>query len=190
MTSRSRSLPLLVVAVLATCPAPSRGQDVPLYRDPSPTEGPRIEGPLLPARPVRPALVPPPPSGLGPFQAVTPDLDASTIAPPPAEPLREPLLGVPPMPPPLPALPMPPMRAGGDVEFKRTTMIRGPNGVLGRFHEWFHDAFFGTNRPTGTPIQPRRGFFGVFHPASSEGDSPTRLFNWPAWPAWPLSNGR
>ena len=50
MTSRSRSLSWLVAAVVSTCPAPSRGQDVPLYRDPSPTEGPRIEGPLLPPR--------------------------------------------------------------------------------------------------------------------------------------------
>jgi hypothetical protein len=187
MTSRSRSLPWLVAAVLASFPARSRAQDVPLYRDPSPTEGPRIEGPLLPARP---APVPPPPGGLGPFQLPTPDLGPSTPTPPPTAPLREPLLGIPPMLPPLPALPMPPMQAGGDVAIKRSTMIQGPKGALGRFHEWFREACFGPARPQVASNSPRRGLFGLSHPASSEGEAPTRPFNWPSWPSWPLPDGR
>jgi hypothetical protein len=191
MMSRSRSVPWLVAAVLALPSARSLAQDAPLYRDPSPTEGPRIMGPLLPARPSVPGSMPPPPSNLGPFQPSTPSPDSpgvATAAPASEglESLREPLLAIPPMPPPLPALPIPPMSSGDVVEVKRTTKIRGPNGVLGRFHDWFRDAIYGPTRPPAASTVPRRSFFGGFRPTTPPSDGSNRLINWPTWPAWPL----
>lgn len=184
MTSRSRSLPWLIAVVLATASARARAQDTPLYRDPSPAEGPRIEGPILPPRAARSGQEPPPPSGLGPFQSSNPDAPVPAAA----GPLREPLLVVPPTQPPLPALPMPAMQPVGDVEFRRKTTIRPPDGPLGRFHCWFREAVFGPPRPPGAPEAPKRGLFGLFHPTPSEDDAPPRLFRF-NWPSWPLSSG-
>jgi hypothetical protein len=184
MTSRSRTFPWLVAAVLASLASPSKGQDTPLYRDPSPTEGPRIVGPLLPSVPPRPTPVPPPPSTLGPFQPSNPGSTDPAIAPP-----GEPLLAIPPMPPPLPAMPMAPFAAVNDVQIKRKTTIWGPRGVLGQCHEWFHAVFFGPHKAAGDPTAPKRSFFGLsFHSTPPEGEAPPRLFNWPSRPVWPLSD--
>ena len=186
MTTRSRSL-LWLVAALASVPSPSRGQDTPLYRDPSPTEGPRIGGPLLSPMPPRPGMTPPPPppSDLGPFQPSNPGPAGASPEVP-----RDPLLGIPPMPPPLPAIPMPPVMVGGDVQIKRKTTIRPPNGPIGRCHEWFHAALFGSHKDPVPTSHPKRGFFGWFsHATEPEGDASTRVFKWPAWPSWPLQDG-
>ncbi len=181
MTSRSRSLPWLVAAVLASVASTLKGQDTPLYRDPSPTEGPRIEGPLLPTTPPRPPLAPPP-SSLGPFQPS----DRGDVAP---EPPREPLLGVPPLPPPLPAMPMPPFQAGGDVLIRRKTTIRPPNGPLGQCHERFHTALFGPPKPSASANGSKRALFGDWQTIPTERDPLTRLLNGSAWPIWPFSDG-
>jgi hypothetical protein len=182
MTSRFRSLPWLVAALLASVALPSKGQDTPLYRDPSPTEGPRIEGPLLPSAPPGPTSTPPPPppSALGPFQSSNPN----SVAPP-----GEPLLGIAPLPPPLPALPMAPFAGAGDVLVRRKTTIRPPNGPLCRCHEWFRDAVFGPPKPSATATGPKRGYHGDWYSIPPEGDTLTRLLNWQAWSIWPFSDG-
>jgi hypothetical protein len=185
MTSRFRTFPWLVATVLAGLATPSKGQDTPLYRDPSPTEGPRIVGPLLPSLPPRPTSIPAPPSGLGPFQPTNPNSTDPTIAPP-----GEPLLAIPPIAPPLPAMPMPPFAVVNDVQIKRKTTIRGPRGVLGQCHEWFHAVFFGSHKTLGDPTVPKRSFFErSFHSTTTtEAEAQPRLFNWPSWPVWPLSD--
>ncbi len=179
MTRRPRILALLTSSFLiAVAPGRSPAQDAPLYRDPSPDEGARVRGPLLPARPPRPTP-PPAPSGLGPFQEASqganPPADASRPAAPTGP--REPLLVVAPMPPPLPALPMPMTAAGETVEVRRTTRIRGPGGPFGRLHEWFRESLFGPPRPSATRIitpAPESGFLGLI-----------RGFRWPTWPSDP-----
>lgn len=177
MTIRSRTSLWLVAAALASVEGRALAQDVPLYRDPSPTEGPRIEGPLLAPLPPRPGPTPPPPpGGLGPFQPSNPGLASPSLEVP-----SDPLLGIPPMPPPLPVMPMPPMTAGDDGQFKRKTTIRPPHGPLGRCHEWFQAAFFGNHKPQ--PAAPKWGLFGwLSHASDSEGDAHPRRFNWPTWP--------
>lgn len=178
MTNRHRASIGLASAVLAAFAAGAHAQDVPLYRDPSPTEGRRVEGPLLPARP---SVPPPPSSDLGPFQPSAPDLAPSTAAPPPSEPLREPLLGISPMPPPLPALPVPIWQGGGDVAVRRSTKIQGPKGMLGHFHDWFRVAIFGPARPRAASNPPAaHHLFGLFHPHPDPAEG--RSFSWPSWP--------
>jgi hypothetical protein len=176
MTSRSRSLPWPVAAALATVLMASRtrAQDAPLYRDPSPLEGPRIEGPLLPPRPNSP---PPPPSSLGPFQ---PANSGSSTA---SEPVREPLLIVQPIPPPLPAMPVPVVPLPGDVHVRRKTTIRTPDGAFARCHKWFHEALFGPPKPaTWVVVTADRDFFSsLLHPIPEAG-APARPINWPVWP--------
>jgi hypothetical protein len=172
MTSRSRSLFWLVAVLATVLMAPHvRAQDVPLYRDPSPMEGPRIEGPLLPPRP---SSTPPPPSSLGPFQPSNPG----------TAPASEPLLIVHPIPPPQPAMPMPVMQLSGDVQVRRKTTIRTPNSPIVRCHKWFHEAIFGPPKPaTWTDISADRDFFSsLLHPIPPEAGAPARPINWPVWP--------
>jgi len=187
MTSRSRTFPWLVATVLACLASPSKGQDAPLYRDPSPTEGPRIEGPLLPSTPPRPGSTPPPPSSLGPFQPANPSSAAPALAPP-----GEPLLGIPPIAPPLPAIPMQPFSSGGDVLVRRKTTLWSPRGAIGQFHERFHVALFGPPKPSSATGLKRLFFgesLGEWQTIPPEGDILTRLLNWPAWPIWPIADG-
>ena len=186
MTSRSRILVGLVLATLALAwaSASALAQDEPLYRDPNPREGRRLVGPILSPRSPTPAPTPPPPSGLGPFQDPA---SASSPAPSPALLSGEPLLGVAPMPPPLPAMiPFDPNPVGG-VAIKRTTQIRGPKGILGHVHDWFRESLFGPPRPSLTSFTPKNGLLALLH--GDVVDSP-RVFSWPSWPSWPLSNGR
>ena len=141
---------------------PLESRDAPLYRDPDPSEGPRIQGPVLSARPPSQlSTPPPPPSNLGPFQGPGPG------SPSPGgtggggpEPIQQPLLEVPPTLPPLPAPLMAPMLPDDAFGMKRTTFIQKPNGALGRFADWFHDLLRG---PTGPPAPTanRRHFFGI-----------------------------
>jgi hypothetical protein len=181
MTSRCRS-PWLVAATLAALSSSASAQDTPLYRDPSPTEGPRIAGPLLAPIAPRSSQTPPPPGGLGPFQPS----NTGDAAPLP-EPAREPLLGVSPMLPPLPSMPPPMFQAAPDVQIKRKTTIRPPHGPLGRCYDWFREAVFGPPQPTMAKA-PKRSFLArCFHPEPVEEEAPPRLFNWPSWPTWPLS---
>lgn len=177
MNRRPRILPLAASALLiAVTSGRLPAQDAPLYRDPSPNEGARVRGPLLPARPPRPTP-PPAPSGLGPFE------EAPRGASPPAEVSgpeaptgpREPLLTVTPMPPPLPALPMMPTAAGEAVEVRRTTRIRSSGGPFGRLHDWFRESLFGPSRPPVSQVitpEPESGFLGLI-----------RGFRWPTWPS-------
>jgi hypothetical protein len=186
MTSRSRTLAGLFLATLAVAwrPTSALAQDAPLYRDPNPLEGRRIDGPILSPRAPTPAPMPPPPSGLGPFQDPA---SASSPASSPVPVLSEPLLGVAPMLPPLPAMiPFDPNPVGG-VAIKRTTQIRGPKGMLGHFHDWFRETVFGPPKPSPTTYAPRRGLIALLH--GDVVDSP-RVFSWPSWPSWPLANGR
>lgn len=183
MTIRSRSYPWLVVAALAAGPSSAVGQDTPLYRDPNPSDGPRINGPLLPTMPPTPNPVPPPSSSLGAFQPADP-------GPAPEIP-REPLLIVAPIPPPNPATLLP-MLPAGEVEFRRKTTIRAPGGPIGQCHERFHTALFGPRKPTLTtmPASAKHGFlWWCFHPNSAEGEAPSRPFSLPPWPSWPLQDG-
>ena len=186
MTSRSRILAGLVLATLAGAwsSASALAQDAPLYRDPSPLEGRRLVGPILAPKPPTPAPMSPPPSGLGPFQ------DPASASPPAASPapvFSEPLLGVAPMPPPLPAMIAFDPNPVGGVAIKRTTQIRGPKGMLGHFHDWFRESLFGPPKPSPTGFAPRHGLLALLH--GDVVDSP-RIFSWPSWPSWPLSNGR
>ncbi len=206
MTSRSRSLiaaPWLIVAAVfaALTPSPASSQipadppaaeaptdppadpvpqDGPLYRDPDPTDGPRVIGPLLSARPPsqNPAP-PPPPSDLGPFAppgtvGPLPNLGANAGNGP--ELPQQPLLIVPPAPPPLPALPQAPLFSDDQVGFQRSTQISSPHGPLGAFADWFNKVFLweGQQYEYGTlpatllwkpPIANLREpqFYGIFH---------------------------
>jgi hypothetical protein len=189
MTSRSRSpipargavdgpLPRarawVVAALLGLASATSSAQDGPLYRDPDPSEGARIEGPLLSARPpVQLPTPPPPPDNLGAFRP-GPGLGAAAGDGP--EPVREPLLVVPPSPPPLPAMPMAPTLPDGSFGASRSTRIRSPKGLLGQCADSFHEAFLWPDQPYEyvtlpatllwkPPIANLREpqFYGIFH---------------------------
>lgn len=191
MMIRPSILAALVAAWLAA-PGPSEAQDEPLYRDPSPSEGPRPSAPVLSARsPAQGTPPAPPASVLGPFRPSGGEASAAVVTvPDPAAPvgleaIREPLLGVPPGLPPLPAMLMPPTMPGDVVEFKRTTTIRGPNGIIGRFHDWCHDSLFGPPRPPGPASAPRHGIFGICRPATPAAEASPKFFSWPAWPSWP-----
>jgi hypothetical protein len=181
MTTRSRCRLRLVAAAWIWANGSAFGQDTPLYRDPGPTEGPRVGGPLLSPFPPLPEAAPPPPGVLGPFQPQNHGLP--DVAP---EIPRDPLLTVPPIAPPLPAPPLPPIAVDGDVKIRRKTTIRGPKGVLGRCHEWFHDTFF-TARKTPTGSTARHGLTGWFsHANFPEDDDSHSIFKRPSWPSWPL----
>lgn len=185
MTRRSQYWWLLVASLLLNIPTPSTGQepttrpttaprvsqDPPLYRDPDPSEGARVVGPLLsPRLPVQLPSTPPPVSSSGPFQASgVPALD----------PISEPLLGVPPMLPPLPATPLMRMLPDSAFGMTRTTQIRGPNGVLGRFHEWFHDTVFGPGPPR-PPVVHKERFIALRALFEGTDESPA-LFRLPSW---------
>ena len=181
MTTRSRCLLWMVAATLHGAGGSASGQDTPLYRDPSPTEAPRVGGPLLSPFPPLPDAAPPPPGVLGPFQP--PNRGLADVAP---QVPRDPLLIVPPIPPPFPAPPLPPMAVDGEVQIRRKTTIRGPKGILGRCHDWFHDVFFAPRKdPAGSTA--RQGLAGWFsHDDTPEGDAPHHFFKRPSWPAWPL----
>jgi len=200
MTSRSRSPipadrtghcrlgwlhPWLVLALLGLGSGSTRGQDAPLYRDPDPSEGPRIVGPLLSARSPSQVPTPPPiPGALGPFQApaegaALPGLGAAAGDGP--EPIQQPLLVIPPSQPPLPAMPTVPMLPEGSFGTTRTTQIRSPHGVLGTFADWFHDTFLWPDQPYEyvtlpatllwkPPIANLREpqFYGIFHNMGSK----------------------
>jgi hypothetical protein len=181
MTIRPRSplRPALAALALALWAMPGQAQDTPLYRDPSPMEGPRIEGPLLSPLPPRASQAPPPPSSLGPFQPANSGNGTT------AEPIRDPLLIVQPIPPPLQAMPAPLMQPFGDVQVRRKTTIRPPNGPLGRCHVRLREALFGPAKPpvVTTYDSSKRGFFaGLFQPYSTEGTTPSSPFHWPSWP--------
>jgi Protein of unknown function (DUF1207) len=193
----TRSRPWLVAVLLALAPATSLAQDAtspaetelpaasgpldgPLYRDPDPSEGARIQGPLLSARPPSqfPAP-PPPPSNLGPFQPSgngtgLPGLGAAAGDGP--EPVQQPLLVVPPTLPPMPATTSAPMLPDTAFGIRRSTQIRSPNGMLGTFADWFHDTFLWPDQPyeyvtlpatllwkppTANLREPQ--FYGIFH---------------------------
>jgi Protein of unknown function (DUF1207) len=157
--------------------AASPSQDGPLYRDPDPSEGPRIIGPLLSARPPSQFPAPPPvPSNLGPFQpgAGAPGLGAAAGDGP--EPIQQPLLEIPPSLPPLPAMPTVPTWPDSAVGTKRSTQISSPKGILGTFSDYFHECFLWPDQPYeyGTlpatllwkpPIANLREpqFYGIFH---------------------------
>ena len=161
-------------------PATSAVPDGPLYRDPDPSEGVRIAGPILSARPPGQLPTPPPPSSeLGPFQApnpgaALPGLGAAASDGP--EPIRQPLLEVPPAPPPLPAMPTAPMMPDGAFGVRRSTQISSPKGPLGDVADWFHDTFLWPDQPYEyvtlpstllwkPPIANLREpqFYGIFH---------------------------
>jgi hypothetical protein len=169
---------------IADTPGPSEPPaqaDTPLYRDPDPTDGPRIYGPLLSAKPPtqQPAAPPPMPNDVGPFQPpgsvpAIPNLGVTAGNGP--EPVQQPLLIIPPSPPPLPALPSMPIFSENDVGQRRSTQINSPNGPLGTFADWFHKVFLwqGQEYEYGTlpatllwkpPIANLREpqFYGIFH---------------------------
>ena len=188
-------VPAFLVAVLGAVPAraqdpddlpmpatpnPSIGQDGPLYRDPDPLEGPRIDGPLLSARP--PAqfpVAPPPRDAVSPFQTNGPNLrDAAGNGP---EPVQQPMLVIPPSQPPLPAMPTAPMWPDSAFGVRRSTQIRSPNGLLGTCSEWFHETFLWADQPYEyvtlpatllwkPPIANLREpqFYGIFHNISGK----------------------
>jgi Protein of unknown function (DUF1207) len=161
-------------------PAASGPQDGPLYRDPDPSEGARVQGPLLSPRPPSqfPAA-PPPPSNLGPFQSSgnghgLPGLAAGANDGP--EPVQQPLLVVPPTLSPAPATTSAPTLPDNAFGVKRSTQIRSPNGFLGTFGDWFHDTFLWPDQPYEyvtlpatllwkPPIANLREpqFYGIFH---------------------------
>jgi hypothetical protein len=172
--------PLRLIAVAAALilgSGPASGQETPLYRDPSPTESPRINGPLLAPAPSRPDVAPPPPGMLGPFQP--PNRGLADVAP---EIPRDPLLLVSPIEPPAPAVPMPLFAVDGDVKIRRKTTIQQPKGVLGRCHEWFHDILIGPPKSpaVATTDRGRSGWFS--HEETPEGDIFQHPFKWPTWP--------
>jgi Protein of unknown function (DUF1207) len=159
-------------------------QDPPLYRDPDPSDGLRVIGPLLSARPPSQLPSPPPTSDIGPFQPpgsvpVMPNLGVNANNGP--EPVQQPLLIIPPSPPPLPALPLMPMMSDDQVGIQRSTEIKSPNGPLGVFSDWFHQVFlwkdqqyeYGTLPATllwKPPIANLREpqFYGIFHNISGK----------------------
>ncbi len=132
-------------------------QEGPIPPDPDPSEGFRIEGPLLSARPPsQEPTPPPPPDALGPFRAGPPGSvsaplsDAAGDGP---EPIRqEPLLVVPPSPPPIPA-PMAGDATLPDSAFgsRRSTQIGQPRGALGStlggFNRWFNETLLWGDEP-------------------------------------------
>jgi hypothetical protein len=149
-----------------------------LYRDPDPSDGPRVFGPLLSARPPS-QLPPPPPTSSGPFQppgTVVPIPNLGTNAGNGPEPVQQPLLIIPPSPPPMPALP--PMPTIPDDQFgqSRSTQIASPNGPIGTFADWFHKVFLWQGQeyeyvtlpstllwkpPIANLREPQ--FYGIFH---------------------------
>jgi hypothetical protein len=154
--------------------------EVPLYRDPDPNEGPRVLGPLLSARaPVQQPSPPPMPTDVGPFQppGSTPTLpNLGTNAGNGPEPVQQPLLIIPPAPPPLPALPPVPIFSDEDTGIRRSTEIKSPNGPLGVFADWFHKTFLWQGQeyeyvtlpstllwkpPIANLREPQ--FYGIFH---------------------------
>ncbi len=165
--------------VPAEPPVPSVSQDGPLYRDPDPTDGARIIGPLLSAKPPSQIPAPPPTTEVGPFQPPgslpsPPSLGANANNGP--EPVQQPLLIIPPSPPPMTALPALPMFPENQAGIQRTTQIASPHGPLGAFADWFHKIFLwpDQNYEYGTlpatllwkpPIANLREpqFYGIFH---------------------------
>jgi hypothetical protein len=160
--------------LLAMAVVPARAQDGPLYVDPDPTEGPRIEGPILPARPPVPSPPPAPAGGVGPFQAAVPF--GSSNLQDGAGPIRQPLLEVAPALPPLPAMPIAPTVPVDGFGVSRSTQIRNPHGALGDFSQWFHDTLLWGDQPyeyvtlpatllwkppTTNLREPQ--FYGIFH---------------------------
>lgn len=154
--------------------------NTPLYRDPDPAEGPRVVGPLLSARsPAQVPTPPPMPTDAGPFQppgTVSPIPNLGTGASNGPEPIHQPLLIVPPSPPPIPALPPMPIFPDDGNGFQRSTEIKGPKGAIGTFAEWFHQTFLWPNQPYEyvtlpttllwkPPIANLREpqFYGIFH---------------------------
>ena len=86
---------------------------------------------------------------------------------------------------------------------KRTTLIRRPNGVLGRCSDWFHDLFRDPAGPPA-PVAQRRHFFGIplwptFAGNSPPGSSPVVAASFtapstasdapPRWPGRALFDG-
>src|SRR5947209_6554110 len=142
---------VLVAACTGRAGAQSSG---PIIPDPDPSVGLRVEGPLLSARP--PGQVPaPPPNNPGPFQPVVPGSGPATpgdAALENPEPTQQPLLIVPPAPPPLPILP-PGVPVLPDSAFgtNRSTQIHGPVGLLahgmGGFSRWFCDTLLWGDQP-------------------------------------------
>ena len=132
--------------------ATAQTQEIPPIPEPDPTVGYRVVGPLLSARSPSQNPVPPPSSDPGPFQAEVPGSsnpplgDAAGDGPEPVP--REPLLVVPPSPPPLPALPPGettwPASAFGT---SRTTQIEQPVGPLGEYSRWFNKNFLWGDEP-------------------------------------------
>jgi hypothetical protein len=157
--------------------APS-APDGPLFRDPDPSDGPRVFGPLLSAKPLS-QLPPPPPTSGSPFGtqgavAPMPNLGANAGNGP--EPVQEPWLVIAPTPPPLPALPPMPSFNEGQASQSRSNQILSPNGPIGDFADWFHKVFLWQGQeyeyitlpstllwkpPIANLREPQ--FYGIFH---------------------------
>jgi len=137
--------------VLALLVGRASAQDEPGLPEPSPIGGLRVEGPLLSARVPSQAPTPPPPSTSGAFgPGPAPLSDAAGDGP---EPIRQqPLLIVPPGPPPLPASPpgevLLPDSAFGP---RRSTRIQQPRGAFGQatndLSRWFNDTLLWGDEP-------------------------------------------
>lgn len=164
----------LASALVAALAGRADAQGGPILPDPDPTAGLRVEGPLLSSRP--PGTVPaPPPTDPGPFRPVDPAPgsatleEAATLGP---EPIQEPLLIVPPTPPPLPAMPIGgPMLPDSAFGTSRSTQIEAPVGVIG---------------------QTMNGISGWFHENLLWGDTPYKYVPIPSSLLWkvPLANPR
>ena len=165
---RLRAASLLAVLGWFAVANPVLAQDGGLFLGPDvvPNNGPRTEGPLLRARPIRsvpdpnPSTAPPSPAP-GPFEvnpAPRPSTDAVADE---AEPvvIQEPLLGVAPTP--MPLNPAPILIDGqpwteGPVQPRRTAQITGPVGALGNPNNemllWAKDTFFWSEPMTYIPL--------------------------------------
>jgi hypothetical protein len=173
------SVPSSPAAEVAAIPteAPS-APDGPLFRDPDPSDGPRVFGPLLSAKPPS-QLPPPPPTTGGPFGppgAPSPMPNLGENAGNGPEPVQEPWLVIPPTPPPLPALPPMPTFNEGQASQTRSNQILSPNGPIGVFADWFHKTFLWQGQeyeyitlpstllwkpPIANLREPQ--FYGIFH---------------------------
>ena len=157
MTSRHRSPIagfLLLAGLLATLSSQANAQESSIAPDPDPSQGVRIMGPLLSSRPPSqyPTPAPPPPMTPGPFQSDVPGSgqpplgNAAGDGPEPIG--SQPLLVVPPSPPPMPAMiPGDGMLPDSAFGQSRSTQIRNPGGAFGGAYQAFSDTFLWGNEP-------------------------------------------
>ena len=150
---------VVLVMALVLIVGRASAQDIPTPMDVSPSEELRIQGPLLPARSPSQSPGPTPILGPGPFQTgamgsgpgFAPLSDAAGDGPEPIQP-QEPLLIVPPAPPPLASVPagegLLPDSAYGS---RRATKIQQPRGAFGQatndLGKWFNDTILWGDTP-------------------------------------------